>query len=128
MMVHKHVRYFWKILKHPRVIIFIAMGSAIIFLTFLTNNNALEIAISGIASVFIGIGVNNFSAQENHDKELQKRQSLSRHAISLLELSVNKAKQLRELQEKNGSGDLPQELQELEQLLALVRQLLSTGY
>jgi hypothetical protein len=88
----------------------------------------LEIAISGIASVFIGIGVNNFSAQENHDKELQKRQSLSRHAISLLELSVNKAKQLRELQEKNGSGDLPPELQELEQLLALVRQLLSTGY
>ena len=53
----------------PRVFIFMLSGITIIFLTFLTSNNAAEIAISGIASVFIGIGVNNFSMIEAHLKE-----------------------------------------------------------
>ena len=52
------------ILSHSRVFIFIIIGTAIIFLTFVTNDNALEIAISGMASMFIGIGVNNFSSIE----------------------------------------------------------------
>jgi hypothetical protein len=44
-------------------------GIARIFLAFLTSNNAVEIAISRIASVFVGIGVNNYSMIEGHLKE-----------------------------------------------------------
>ncbi|WP_199119376.1 hypothetical protein [Pedobacter sp. ASV28] len=53
---------FWVTFKKPGVLLFILGGIAIIFMTFLTENNALEIVISGLASIFIGIGVNNFSS------------------------------------------------------------------
>lgn len=55
MKLRKSIQHFQKIFFHPRVIVFILAGSLIIFLTFFTHNNALEIAISGIASVFIGM-------------------------------------------------------------------------
>jgi hypothetical protein len=71
---------------HPRVLIFMLSGVAIIFLTFLTSNNALEIAISGIASVFIGIGVNNYSMIESHLKEerlIKKKIGQSAHILRI---------------------------------------------
>jgi hypothetical protein len=64
-----HIKHTVTNILHPRVFIFMLVGITIIFLTFLTSNNAVEIAISGIASVFIGIGVNNYSMIENHLKE-----------------------------------------------------------
>jgi len=60
---------FLKILLTPKVIVLILIGTAVMFLTFLTQDNALELGISGIASVFIGIGVNNFTAIETEKKE-----------------------------------------------------------
>lgn len=64
-----HMKHTLKNILHPRVFIFMLSGITIIFLTFLTSNNSLEIAISGFASVFIGIGVNNYSMIESHLKE-----------------------------------------------------------
>lgn len=47
---------------------FIALGVTTIFLTFFTEDNALELVISGIASVFIGIGVNNYTVIEDRER------------------------------------------------------------
>jgi len=78
---------------HPRVFIFVILGTAIIFLTFLTDDNALEIAISGIASVFIGIGVNNYSSIEIQFKDEQKLRSKINNAVKILELLYNRIHQ-----------------------------------
>jgi hypothetical protein len=68
----KYFRQLWKALSHPNVFIFIVIGTGVIFLTFLTDNNAVEIAISGFASVFVGIGVNNLSSFETSAKDAKK--------------------------------------------------------
>ena len=72
MTIKKDFSRFWRAFSHPRVFVFMLAGIVIIFLTFFTSSNALEIAISSIASVFIGIGVNNFSSFETHLKDDQK--------------------------------------------------------
>ncbi len=72
---------------HPRVFIFMITGIAIIFLTFLTSSNAVEIAISGIASVFIGIGVNNYSMIEGHLKEERQIKMKTSQSVHILRVA-----------------------------------------
>lgn len=72
---------------HPRVFIFMLLGITIIFLTFISSNNAVEIAISGIASVFIGIGVNNYSTIENHLKEERRSKMKTGQSAHILRVT-----------------------------------------
>ena len=55
---------FRKVFFQSRVFVFILTGVGCMFFTFLTHDNSMELGISGIASIFIGIGVNNFTAIE----------------------------------------------------------------
>ena len=86
----KHFQQFWTAFSHPKVFVFILLGSAVIFLTFFTDNNALEIAISGFASVFIGIGVNNFSSFETSLKDRERLTSYVNHSKQLLQMTKAK--------------------------------------
>lgn len=45
----------------------------------------MEIAISAIASVFIGIGVNNFSALETHYKDVKAEEASSHKLMAVME-------------------------------------------
>ncbi|HLO82180.1 MAG TPA: OST5 family protein [Chitinophagaceae bacterium] len=74
----------WQIFSQPRVYLYILTGALIILFTFFTQNNALEIAISGVASVFIGIGVNNFSAIETRQKDEEKLNAALYHTSGLM--------------------------------------------
>src|ERR1700733_2585875 len=100
-------------LMHPKTGAYILLGVIIMFLTFFTDDNALEIAISGIASIFIGIGVNNFTQIESHEKELglkeitiaiktlQHAKEKLHNTLLLLDENISPASaknQLRELQ------------------------------
>lgn len=110
---------FWKIFIHPRVIFFILTGTAVIFLTFLTNNNAFEIVISGIASVFIGIGVNNFTSFETHIKDEQKLKSKISHSLKVMEITRSRIKVIHHELNRDNFFKLKEELAELEQMIAL---------
>lgn len=123
MRIHKPFRHFWYTLRKPGVSIFIVIGALIIFLTFLTNNNALEIAISGLASVFIGIGVNNFTTQETQYTDkllLQKNHARSLKLLELLQLRMQAAH--RHLS-SNHTEYLKDDLDEMDRLLDMLQQL-----
>jgi aspartyl/asparaginyl beta-hydroxylase (cupin superfamily) len=93
---------------------FILTGTLIIFLTFLTTNNAIEIAISGIASVFIVIGVNNFSSIETIQRDLQKQKHKDKHLLSIPELVNEKSKRIQsETPEKMNKSREAEELVKL---------------
>jgi len=85
----------------PRVFAFIFTGVGFMFLTFLTHDNALELSISGIASVFIGIGVNNFTAIETEQKDEQKLHRKTQQAIKTLLLIQRKIKKIKTLTTAN---------------------------
>lgn len=125
MQANNKIHRFRQIFFHPRVFSFILTGTCIIFLTFLTNNNALEIAISGIASVFIGIGVNNFSSIETSHADLQKQKNKEQHLTSILELIELKSKRIQTDACSSGNDILVQEAKELEKLTAITIQLLN---
>ena len=125
MKLDKPIRIFLRYFFHPRVFIFILIGTAVIFLTFLTNKNAVEIAISGIASVFIGIGVNNFSAFETHLKDEQQIKSKMGHTLMLMSLVQDKVKQLNKDSISNGWDKARDQLTEAEQLIHACIQLLA---
>lgn len=118
-----HVYHFWTTLRYPRVFVFILVGVGVIFLTFLTTNNALEIAISGIASVFIGIGVNNFTSQETHQRDLVLLKQQQKQAVQLLSLLETRLKSIRE-QALKDQVPANTELDEINQLLSLLQQVL----
>lgn len=124
MKFHKSIRHFCQTFLHPRVFFFILAGAVVIFLTFFTKNNALEIAISGAASVFIGIGVNNFSAFETHSKDEQQIKSKMSHTLRLLELVQDKVKQAKRDASGNDPDKMRHQLAEAEQLIQVCIQLL----
>jgi hypothetical protein len=98
-------------------------GIAIIFLTFLTSNNAIEIAISGIASVFIGIGVNNYSMIENHLKEerlVKKNKGQSAHILRVTQAMI---KDLNTELEKHETENLKSEIEKIDRFIRLGIQL-----
>jgi hypothetical protein len=114
---------------HPRVLIFILSGIAIIFLTFLTSNNAIEIAVSGIASVFIGIGVNNYSMIENHLKEerlVKKKTGQSAHILRVTQAMI---KDLNAEAESHETENLKSEIEKIDRFIMLGIQLIEEdGY
>ena len=75
----------------PKTGIYILLGVGIMFFTFFTTDNAMEIAISGVASIFIGIGVNNFTQAETHEKDKAHQQQAALLAIKILEHAKTKA-------------------------------------
>ncbi|MCX6318089.1 MAG: hypothetical protein NTW29_12415 [Bacteroidetes bacterium] len=110
---------FWKAFLQPRVLLFILFGAGIIFLTFLTNNNALEIVISGIASVFIGIGVNNFSSIETHVRDEKKLKSKIAHSLKVLEITRSRIKVIHHELNRENCLKLKEDLAELEKIIVL---------
>jgi len=109
--------YFKNSFFHPRVIVFMLIGAAVMFLTFLTDDNALEIAISGIASVFIGIGVNNLTSLETHSKDEQKLKSKIGHTLKVMEITQTRIKIINQELNKENCCKMKTELAELEQIL-----------
>jgi hypothetical protein len=119
-----HINYTLSNIIHPRVLIFMLSGVAIIFLTFLTSNNAVEIAISGIASVFIGIGVNNFSMIENHLREerlVKKKTGQSAHILRVTQTMMN---ELHAESESHETKDLKSEIDKIDRFISLGIQLI----
>ena len=92
---------FKKMFFRPRVFAFIFTGVGFMFLTFLTHDNALELSISGVASVFIGIGVNNFTAIETEQKDEQKLHRKTQQAIKTLIHIQRKTKKIKALTTAN---------------------------
>ena len=88
-----------------------------IFLTFLTENNALEIAISGFASVFIGIGVNNFSSFETLLKDRERLKSYVDHSKHLLQITKTKISKLQN--EVSDRDNVKEGLIDIENLVSL---------
>jgi hypothetical protein len=120
----RHIIHTLSNILHPRVLIFMFSGIAIIFFTFLTSNNALEIAISGIASVFIGIGVNNYSTIENHLKEeriIKKRMGQSAHILRVTHTMINDLNTNTRASEKE---NLKVEIEKIDRFIKLGIQLI----
>jgi len=114
---HKHVRQFWTAFSHPKVFVFILLGAVVIFLTFFTDNNALEIAISGFASVFIGIGVNNFSSFETSMKDRERLKAYVDHSRQMLQMTKSKINRLQnEVSDRKNDNE---GLVEVEKLISL---------
>lgn len=88
-------RHFRKTFFKPRVAGFILTGVGIMFLTFFTNDNPLELGIAGIASIFIGIGVNNFTAIETELKDERKLNRKTKRAIKTLQDIQVKIKKIK---------------------------------
>jgi hypothetical protein len=86
-----------KIFFRLRVFGFILIGACFMFLTFLTHNNALELGISGIASIFIGIAVNNYTAIETEQKDERRLLLKNRQAIKTLLYMQEKIKKIEKL-------------------------------
>ena len=93
----KGFRHFKKLFFKPRVFAFILTGVGFMFLTFFTHDNALELSISGVASIFIGIGVNNFTAEETEQKDEQKLRRKTQQAIKTLVHIQEKIKKIKAL-------------------------------
>ena len=95
------------------------IGTAVMFLTFLTDDNALEIAISGIASVFIGIGVNNLTSLETHSKDEQKLKSKMGHTLKVMEITQSRIKIIHQELNIENCNKMKVELAELEQIISI---------
>ncbi|MEO8405092.1 MAG: hypothetical protein ABI480_10865 [Chitinophagaceae bacterium] len=127
MSIKKSFETFWQAFIHPRVFIFILTGTAIIFLTFLTDNDAMEIAISGIASVFIGIGVNNYSSFETNLSNEKKLASRIGHSLKILELAKSQIARIHH-ELKNGNKQYVKTgIAELEDFMTLSIELIKEG-
>lgn len=124
MNVKRNFSKFWQAFGHPRVFIFMLAGTAFIFLTFLTSSNALEIAISSIASVFIGIGVNNFSSFETHVKDEQKLKQKIDHSIKIMEMTRSGIHKLCHEINDETNPRIKEELAGLEQFMSISIQLI----
>ncbi|MBX9783494.1 MAG: hypothetical protein K2X48_09395 [Chitinophagaceae bacterium] len=115
--------HFLKLFFSARVFIFIVLGAAVIFLTFFTHNNALEIRISGIASVFIGIGVNNFTAHETRQRDMEQRKYRSCTLLKTLALAENKIIQTKKEIEQGLYNKSLISIDEAEKLIVLNKHL-----
>lgn len=94
----KGLTHFKDVFFKPRVFAFILTGIIFMFFTFFTHDNAIELGISGIASIFIGIGVNNFTAIETGQKdELKIRQKMRRTIKTLADIQ-KKIKKIESLE------------------------------
>ena len=94
-------RHFRRTFFKPQVVVFILAGVGIMFLTFLTKDNPLELGIAGIASIFIGIGVNNFTAIGTEQKDERKLNRKTQRAIETLQDIHVKIKKIKALPANN---------------------------
>lgn len=124
MIFKKTFKKFWRTLTHPRVIIFMLLGIGIIFLTFLTDNNALEIAISAMASVFIGIAVNNYSIIDTHESDKNELRPKIAHSVKMMEITMSKIKKIQAEINSHDHLEIQDELAELEQCMNLAIELI----
>jgi len=124
MTMKKNFIAFWKKFLQPRVIIFVFVGTSIIFLTFLTNNNALEISISAVASIFIGIGANNFSMPETSTNTNRKNAKML-YLIKTFEFIQSRLNRLDVEAGGESAKKIKQELSELEQLIGIAIHLMN---
>ncbi len=115
----KHLGHFMSIFTHPRVLVFFIIGITVIFLTFLTNNNAIEIVISGFASVFIGIAVNNFTSFETHIKDEEKIKRKISHSLKVMEITKSRIKLIHAELNIQSVTKTKEQLAELEQIIVL---------
>lgn len=86
------------------------------FLTFLTHNNALELGISGVASIFIGIGVNNYTTIETtlkDEQQLRKQLQFTIHMLHHIKGKIGK------IQSKAISNEVTIELNEMNDYIEL---------
>jgi len=93
----KGFRRFSMVFFKPKVFAFILTGVGFMLLTFFTRDNALELGIAGIASIFIGIGVNNFTAIETEQKDEKRLNHKTQQAIKTLLHIQDKTKKVKEL-------------------------------
>jgi len=119
MKLNRQNRFFLHNLFHPRVSFFVVTGICVIFLTFLTENNALEIAISGFASVFIGIGVNNFSSLETRQHDTENFRSKIGHSIEMLRIVRAQISLINTEVKQRIYQNINAEFDELEKFIAL---------
>ncbi len=122
-----HIVYALSNILHPRVLIFMLSGIVIIFFTFLTSNNAIEIAISGIASVFIGIGVNNYSMIENHLKEERLVKRKTGQSAHILRVTQAMIRDLSSEADSHETQNLKSEIEKIDQFIRLGIQLVEDG-
>lgn len=118
--IQKHLR----LVLHRRVLIFLLLGVVVMFLTFFTHNNAFEIAISGVASIFIGIGVNNFSSIETQQEDEQKLKKKIAHAVSILQLADKKLYNIHTRLPQHLHNVLKNELIELSEFMQISIELI----
>lgn len=116
----KNFRKHIKIIADRRVAFFLLIGVAVMFLTFLTHDNAVEIAISGIASIFIGIGVNNFSSIEAKSITEIRLQKKLDHSLRILSLADKKVQQMYRLND----GELHADIHELHEFIKISMELI----
>jgi hypothetical protein len=118
------IMYTMSNILHPRVFIFMLSGIVIIFLTFLTTSNAVEIAISGIASVFIGIGVNNYSMIENHRKEDRQVKMKICQSVHILQVVNSMIADLKTEAEPPNAENIQSEMVKIDRFIRLGIQLI----
>jgi hypothetical protein len=123
-MLENHFRKFWQNFSKPYVFVFILIGTGVIFLTFLTNDNALEIAISGFASVFIGIGVNNYTSSQTHYKDERIIKRKAEHALQLLKITEDKITCIKDEMIAGDNEEAQKDFRELTEYIHLLKQLL----
>jgi hypothetical protein len=119
------LKRFWGIFILPRVIIYLLIGIAIIFLTFFTSNNAAEIAISAIGSIFIGIAVNNFTAVETTQNDIKEFASKIEFSKEMKNLINDKLGKIYNNIGSVSNYQLKEELEELHRLINLSSNVLT---
>jgi len=123
----RFIHAFWqfsKVFFQPNVSVFIAIGAGVMFLTFFTHDNALEIAISGIASVFIGIAVNNFTIVDIHKKDEQIIRAKVTNSMKVLEMTEEKIERAQMDLASGNHQQLIHHFAELRQFMILMKELL----
>jgi len=119
MKLNRQNRFFLHNLFHPQVSFFVVTGICVIFLTFLTENNALEIAISGFASVFIGIGVNNFSSLETRKTDMNNFRGKMGHSVEMLRIVKSQVSLINTEVKQQIYHNINTEFDELEKFIEL---------
>ena len=96
------------------------------FLTFLTKDNPLELGIAGIASIFIGIGVNNFTVIETEQRDERKLNRKTKQAIETLQHIQLKIKKIKGMSAVNPQL-INAEMEEMCSYIGLCIQFLDEG-
>ncbi|CAN5576098.1 hypothetical protein BH11BAC3_BH11BAC3_22490 [soil metagenome] len=118
-----YLKKFRVVFFKPRVVGFILLGVSFMLLTFLTEDNAMEIAISGVASIFIGIGVNNFTSFETRLKDEKRIHDKIKNSLLILELTSSKINKLCNMVAGENANYLYQEVCEIKKYVDLSAKL-----